>query len=106
MHPDLEQHPHWHRTGNPYFPVAARVNEQWWVLRVNNFPDHPVWTLLVDGERRFDLDNQPANWGNPADRLTPVLSADEADEALRAVRGFDAYGSEIAQPCDNPFCCG
>ena len=76
------------------------------MLRVNNFPDHPLWTLLVDGQRRFDVDDAPAAWGNPADSSLPPLTLTEATDALSPVRTFIAYGSEVGQPCDNPFCCG
>ena len=43
--PELHIRPEWGQTGNVYFPVAAVVNGEWWVLRINNFPDHPLWTL-------------------------------------------------------------
>jgi len=32
------------------------VDGQWWVLRINSFPDYPIWTLFGGGERRFDVD--------------------------------------------------
>ena len=94
------------RTGNAYFPVAAKVGRSWWVLRINNFPDHPVWTLLVDGQRRFDVDDAPPAWGQPADPALPSLPATDAEKALEPVKTSVAYGSEVGQPCDNPFCCG
>lgn len=105
-HRELRVRAHWRQTGNPCFPVVARVKRHWWVLRVNNFPDHPVWTLLVDGERKFDLDEAPAAWGNPADSSLPSLAPEDAEEAISRVKAFTAYGSEVGQPCDNPFCCG
>jgi hypothetical protein len=105
-HQELDQQPRWLRTGDPCFPVAAKVGGSWWVLRVNNFPDHPLWTLLVEGERRFDVDDAPPSWGRPADPTSPALPASDIEEALGPVRAFVAYGSEIGQPCDNPFCCG
>jgi hypothetical protein len=98
--------PLWRRTGNAYFPVAARVEAQWWVLRVNNFPDHPTWTLLVDGRRRFDVDDAPPSWHNPADQSVEALDTASAQEALALVVGLEAYGSDVGQPCDNPYCCG
>jgi hypothetical protein len=82
------------------------VNGEWWVLRINAFPDHPLWTLFVAGERRFDVDDVPRPWGHPADANLPVLEAEQAAEALADVTGFVAYGSEAGNPCDNPYCCG
>ena len=66
-HSEFLVRPQWHETGDACFPTAARVDEQWWVLRVNAFPDHPLWTLFVEGERRLDVDDTPPAWGRPAD---------------------------------------
>jgi hypothetical protein len=103
--PELAIRPAWRRTGNAFFPTAARVDGQWWVLRINSFPDHPLWTLFVDGKRRFDVDDAPAAWGEPS-RLAVLLETSEATDALAPVLRFEAYGSETGQPCENPFCCG
>jgi hypothetical protein len=86
------------------FPVAAWVNGQWWVLRLNGFPDHPLWTF-IHGESRFDIDDTPAAWATPS-KTVSFLEDKEANEALTPVRDFVAYGSEVGEPCDNPFCCG
>jgi hypothetical protein len=75
------------------------------VLRVNHFPDHPLWTLFIDGKRRFDLDDAPPRWGRPAGAVLALADAD-AEEALAPVRDFVAYGSEVGRPCTNLFCCG
>ncbi|GGM57615.1 hypothetical protein GCM10012275_30990 [Longimycelium tulufanense] len=104
--PELTVRPEWGQTGNVYFPVAARVEGVWWVLRINSFPDHPLWTLFVDGRRRFDLNDAPPNWANPAGRDHKKLSTEVSAEALAPVRSFVAYGSELGRPCRNPFCCG
>lgn len=103
--PELAIRPNWRRTGNAFFPIAALVSGQWWVLRINSFPDHPLWTLFVDGQRRFDVDDAPPAWGEPS-RLAVLLEPGQADAALAPVLTFEAYGSETGQPCDNPFCCG
>lgn len=76
------------------------------MLRMNSFPDHPMWTLFVDGEMRFDLDDLPPAWGGPADRSAPPMDANTAQEVLAPLRDLVAYGSEVDQPCDDPFCCG
>lgn len=105
-HPEFRVTPDWRKTGNACFPTAARVGDQWWVLRVNNFPDHPIYTLFVGGHRRFDVDDTPRAWGEPADKGWPRLSDLEAAEALSGIEDFVAYGSEVGRACDNPFCCG
>jgi hypothetical protein len=102
-HPELAASPRWRRTGHPYFPVAAEVAGEWWVLRLNCFPDHPMWTLFVGGVRRFDIDDTPAGWGRPTEAAPPDY---DVYDALAPVAGYVAYGSEVGQPCDNLFCCG
>lgn len=105
-HEEFGASPRWHRTGNACFPTAARVDGSWWVLRVNSWPDHPLWTLFIDGRRRFDLDDAPDTWGLVAGDDLPALTSAEASDALANVQAFVAYGSEVGEPCDNPFCCG
>jgi hypothetical protein len=97
--------PRWRGTGSAYFPVAAEVDGHWWVLRINGFPDHPLWTLFVDGVRRFDLDDAPAGWGGRPDPSAPPLDARTAQAVLEPVEHFAVYGSEVGDPCDGLFCC-
>jgi hypothetical protein len=105
-HDEFDIGPHWHRTGDHYSPVAATVDGHWWVLRLNNFPDHPLLTLFIDCMRQFDVDDIPPAWGNPVDRANPSLESRAAEEALAPISTFVAYGSEVGQACDNMFCCG
>lgn len=95
----------WRETSSAQFPRAAVVVGQWWVLRVNSFPEHPIYTVFVGGERHCDLDELPDSWA-PRGADEEWLSAAESDDALVDVVGFRAYGSESGQPCDNPMCCG
>ncbi|MEV0338403.1 hypothetical protein AB0H49_05190 [Nocardia sp. NPDC050713] len=104
--PELNARPQWRRTGNAKFPVAAVVDGSWWVLRLNGFPDHPLWTLFVDGTRRFDVDDAPSAWRPRLGESTPLLDSVTAEKVVAPIRRFVAYGSEVGDPCDNPFCCG
>lgn len=103
--PELAAEPRWRRTGDPRFPVAADVAGTWWILRLNPFPDHALWTLFIDGVVRFDLSDVPANWGKPS-RSWRRLDSGTARAVLTTVQDFAVYGSEVGMPCDNPFCCG
>lgn len=103
--PELPERPSWSRTGDPYFPAAAVVGGRQWVLRLNCFPDHALWTLFVDGAGRFSIDDVPEGWGQPSDRSAPLLPPEAAEAALAPIRTLVAYGSEAGQPCDNLFCC-
>lgn len=90
------------RTGDNYFPYAADVDGVWWVLRLNDFPDHPLLTLFVDGERHRDLDDTPRRWTLPSKDSAPLANSEKIIEPLL---GLEPYGSEVGTPCDNLFCC-
>lgn len=125
----------WSRTGDAHFPSAVRVDGQWWVLRVNGFPDHPLWTLFVDGVAREHVEDAAPGWtfdGPPLATAEQVLasagqvlasteqvlataeqalaSTDQAlataEQVLAPLRGLEAFGSEDGNPCDGPYCCG
>lgn len=105
-HRELGLRVDWRQTGNNYFPWAAKVGGEWWVLRLNDFPDHPLYTFFVAGQRRFDVDDLPGRWRQQRELVGGALAEAEADEALGPIASFLAYGSEVGTPCDNPFCCG
>jgi len=95
----------WRATGDVYFPYAALVDDRWHVLRLNSFPDHPLYTVFVDGRALTDVEDFSPGWLHPASD-DPRLPLEQAALALLTVRGLVAYGSEHGTPCDNPFCCG
>ncbi|MFC0041936.1 hypothetical protein [Actinomadura rayongensis] len=95
--------PEWRRTGDPRFPAAANIDGCWLVLRINGFPDHPLWTPFMDGVARPDLAETFPGEGRPLS--APPLDADLAEQVLANVRPFAVYGSENGEPCDDPVCC-
>lgn len=94
----------WRRTDAPAFVFAARMDDAWWVLRLNGFPDHPLYTLFVAGVVVGDVEDlrivAPA-WDLSGER---TLSAGERDEVLTLMRGLGPYGAEVGQPCDGDWC--
>src|SRR5215469_8920518 len=57
MTPDTLVSESWQRVRSHVFPYAALVDGvHWVVLRLNEFPEHPLYTVFFDGERLFDLD--------------------------------------------------
>lgn len=96
----------WRRTGAPVFVHAAHVDGAWWVLRRNGFPDHPLYTLFVDGAVVGDADDLRAvapSWDLDVDRRSALTDA-ERDEILASLRGLGPYGAEVGQPCDGDWC--
>lgn len=82
------------------FQYAARVDGvRWAVLRLNGFPDHPLYTMFIDGLRMFDTDLSVDGQG-PHEPLT----TDERQEVLTLMRGLGPYGAEIGRPCDGDWC--
>lgn len=96
----------WRRTGARAFAFAARVDGAWWVLRLNDFPHHPLYTLFVDGAVVGDVEDVPSRapgWDlGSADG--PGLTDEQRAEALASVRGLEPYGSEVGRPCDGDWC--
>ncbi|MFD5559580.1 hypothetical protein [Kitasatospora griseola] len=69
----------WHDTGTRVFPYAARLDGHWWVLRLNDFPEHPLLTLFVDAEVVGDLeDSQAVRRSAPRGPLLELLGGDQA----------------------------
>ena len=56
---------HWSSTNDAERPWRARVGEALWVLRVNDFPAEPMYSLLIDGRKAADFDDWPAAWKRP-----------------------------------------
>ncbi|MEU5811015.1 hypothetical protein [Streptomyces sp. NPDC047718] len=94
----------WHATGSNVFPHAARVEGRWWVLRLNDFPEHPLHTLFVDGRCVADVNDDLADWQQLADPSLPVLTAPERAEVLGLMAGLGPYGAEHGSPCDGDWC--
>lgn len=104
--PEVHAHPYWRPTGHPFFPAAANFDGIWWVMRLNDFPDHPLWTLFIDGNtKRFDTTGLPEHWSHPLRPVGAPLDPDIAREVLAPIEQFAIYGSEVGMPCDNGFCC-
>ncbi len=51
----------WARTGQGEFPYAAGN----WLIRINDFPAEPMYTLLVDNREIGDFDDWPPCWIKP-----------------------------------------
>ena len=61
----------WEHTGDGEFPYRATVNGAGLVVRVNDFPAEPLYSLLVNGRVAADLEDWPERWrrrrtGRPA----------------------------------------
>ncbi|MFJ7277833.1 hypothetical protein [Kitasatospora sp. NPDC098663] len=98
----------WCDTGTGVFCYAARVEGRWWVLRLNDFPEHPLYTFFIDAQVVGDVTDDPAVWQQlPSPEALPALSAPELTEVLRLMAGLGPYGAEAGTPCTGDWCtCG
>lgn len=66
VHALLHREIAWHNTQDPYL-FSALVDGQEIRLRLNDFPEEPLGTLLWDGGQQ-DLDDLGSDWTLPRDR--------------------------------------
>ena len=58
----LEEDVDWHRGAEANYPYEAEINGDKLVLRLNDFPDEHLYTLLVNDEKVADFDDWPKHW--------------------------------------------
>lgn len=94
----------WLDTGTGVFRYAARVGTRWWVLRLNDFPEHPMFTLFIDAQPIGDLDDLPPTWRIGRDNALTRMTAPERARVLRLMAGLAPYGSETGRRCTGDWC--
>ena len=52
----------WLETHDTRFPYHATVNQQDWRIRMNNFPDKPLYTLIIEGRETIHFTKPPSGW--------------------------------------------
>jgi hypothetical protein len=52
----------WNETDDVDFPYTAMVNNHKWVLRLNDFPEEPLFTLFIDDEEWGHFDDWSPVW--------------------------------------------
>ena len=58
----LEEEVTWNQTTDPDFPYQATINGDGLVVRLNDFPDQNLYTLLVNREEVATFDDWPEQW--------------------------------------------
>jgi hypothetical protein len=58
----LARHVRWVQTGDPDHPWTAEVDGVRWRLRINDFPEQSLYTLIVGDTAIGDIDDWPAAW--------------------------------------------
>ncbi len=50
---------------NAIYPYAATINGHKCLIRINDFPDNPLYTLISDGRELESFDEWPEHWKRP-----------------------------------------
>lgn len=55
----------WNESNNSEYPFFIVIDRKTLVLRLNDFPEEPLYTLIVDGKEVIDLEGLPSTWQIP-----------------------------------------
>jgi hypothetical protein len=55
----------WEDTGDSVVPYRAQVANHIFTVRINDFPDEPLYSLLIDDQEIADLEDWPTAWTQP-----------------------------------------
>ena len=58
----LEEEVNWKRSADPNYPYEAEINEDKLVVRLNDFQDESLYTLLVNEEEVLRFGDWPKQW--------------------------------------------
>jgi hypothetical protein len=65
-HPQLSRPVPWRTaSGEAHIMFEADVDGTCWSVRLNDFPDEPCHTLLIDGDEVIHFDDWPKIWIQP-----------------------------------------
>ncbi len=52
----------WSKTDDAEHPFFAKVYNENWKIRINDFPEEHLYTLIVEGVEISHFDDWPQNW--------------------------------------------
>jgi hypothetical protein len=58
----LEEEVKWNEGADPTFPYKAKIKGDNLVIRLNDFPDDRLYTLLVNDKEVSSFDDWPKQW--------------------------------------------
>jgi hypothetical protein len=65
-YPKVRQEIDWHTSsGKDGVVFVAEREASVWMIRINDFPEEPLYTLLIDGEEILHFDDWPNFWIQP-----------------------------------------
>jgi hypothetical protein len=55
----------WNATGDAEHPYRCDIDGAHYVVRVNDFPAEPLYSIVADGVTLGDIDDWPLTWRRP-----------------------------------------
>lgn len=86
----------WKRTADPRHPFAAKFESEKCVIRLNDFPDEHLYTLIVDGEDVVAFDDWSPSWNRPA-KAKPVSQTAPNKSPVRTRRPRASHQGRMAK---------
>lgn len=62
----------WRSTGDPIYPWATEVGGNSWQIRINDFPDELMYSLMIGSENAGDFHDWPETWQRSGDSSATV----------------------------------
>ncbi len=66
----------WEKTDDAEYPYETEHKGELLKLRINDFPEEPLYTLFVNGEEVCDFDDWSENWTKNLNRPSGSLIAE------------------------------
>ena len=57
----------WKSTGDPFYPSATEVDGNSWRVRINDFPDELMYSLIIGSETAGNFHDWPETWQRSSD---------------------------------------
>ncbi|HEY7491100.1 MAG TPA: hypothetical protein VIH59_08340 [Candidatus Tectomicrobia bacterium] len=61
----LEKKMVWQKSTDPIYPYTADFEKERCLIRINDFPDEHLYTLIVNDREVVHFDNWPQYWTRP-----------------------------------------
>ena len=74
----------WKPTTNPLYPFAAEFEGEKCFIRLNDFPDEHLYTLIVNGKEIISFDDWSAKWSRPTKKKRVSQAAPNNSMDVRA----------------------
>ncbi len=93
----LQSDVHWSSTGDALRPWRARIGRDTWTVRINDFPEHPLYTLLIDDRSAGDFDDWPPRWLRTESPVVPLPELERRAilQALEKSKGNRALAASL-----------